>query len=101
MGEHGGKRENAGRKTKAEELGLAALIDSVWSIPKQKKVLKLLAEDAESLDFNQRHEARKLLLAYKFGKPTEKHELTGKDGGAIVSEHRIIKPKSNDSNETT
>lgn len=77
---HGGKRPGAGRKSKAEELGLAELIDSVWSIPQQKNVLKKLAQDCNSKDFKERHEARKLLLAYKFGQPTanQKTDLSGR-----------------------
>lgn len=77
MAEKGGKRAGAGRKTKAQELGLAEIIDSVWTIPKQKNVLKQLVNDCSSSDFHQRHEARKLLLSYKFGKPTERKEITG------------------------
>lgn len=77
---NGGARKGAGRKTKAEELGLAELIDSVWSITKQKSVLRKLAADCNSQDFKERHEARKLLLAYKFGQPTasQKTDLSGR-----------------------
>jgi hypothetical protein len=100
MAEHGGKRENAGRKTKAEELGLAGLIDSVWSVAKQKKVLKKLAQDCESDDFHQRHEARKLLLAYKFGKPTEKHDVTS--GGEKLNTNftiNVVRTNKNEPND--
>lgn len=90
MAERGGKRENAGRKTKAQELGLAELIDSIWTIPKQKHVLKQLVVDCNSSDFHQRHEARKLLLSYKFGKPTERREITGANGGAIETTATLI-----------
>lgn len=80
---NGGARPGAGRKTKAEILGLADLIDSTWPETRQKAVIKKLAKDCEDDDFHTRHEARKLLLAYKFGKPTEKHEHSGKDGGPM------------------
>lgn len=74
---HGGARPGAGRKTKAEILGLAELIDESWPAQKQKAVIKKLAEDCNSETFHERQEARKLLLAYKFGKPTERHEHSG------------------------
>jgi hypothetical protein len=73
----GGARPGAGRKTKAEILGLAAMIDESWPIAEQKKVIKKLAKDCMDDDFHIRQEARKLLLAYKFGKPTERHEHSG------------------------
>lgn len=73
---NGGARPGAGRKTKAEILGLAALIDEAWPQEDQKAVIRGLADDCTDDDFHTRHEARKLLLAYKFGKPTEKHEVS-------------------------
>lgn len=80
---HGGARPRAGRKTTAEILGLAELIDSAWPEAKQKAVIKQLAEDCMDDDFHTRHEARKLLLAYKFGRPTEKHQHSGPNDGPI------------------
>ena len=67
----GGKREGSGRKSKAQELGLSALIDEVCNIEQQKEIIRKLAEDSLSDDFFQRSESRKLLLAYKFGKPPQ------------------------------
>lgn len=81
---NGGPRPNAGPKTKAEILGLAALIDSVWSIAAQKRVFKKLADDCQSTEFSVRHEARKLLLAYKFGKPKESLSLENPDGTNLL-----------------
>lgn len=86
---NGGARPGAGRKTKAEILGLAELIDEAWPRAKQQAVIKKLAQDCTDDDFHTRHEARKLLLAYKFGKPTEKHEHTGAEGGPILATFRI------------
>lgn len=68
---NGGARPGAGRKTKAEILGLAALIDEAWPVEDQKTVLRKLASDAVADDFQVRHQARQLLLAYKFGKPKD------------------------------
>jgi hypothetical protein len=72
---NGGARTGAGRKTKAEILGLSELIDEAWPIADQKKVLQTLAKDAVSTDFATRHTSRQLLLAYKFGKPKESRDL--------------------------
>lgn len=87
----GGARPGAGRKTKAEILGLAEMIDEAWPIAKQKEVIKKLAKDCMDNDFHTRQEARKLLLAYKFGKPTERHEHSGLDGQIL--EVRVITPE--------
>lgn len=77
-----GKRP--GRKSKAEEMGLKALLDKCWSRQSREKCIQKLAEDAESEEFVIRNESRKLLMAYTFGKPTEKHEIGGEGGGPIT-----------------
>lgn len=79
-----GKKGRSGRKSKAEEMGLTALLDKCVTQKARKTCLMKLAEDCESNDFHERHESRKLLLAYIFGKPTEKHEVGGEGGGPIV-----------------
>jgi len=79
-----GVKGKSGRKTRAEELGLQALLDKCWTPDARKRCLAKLAEDCESEEFQIRNESRKLLLAYTFGKPTEKHEHGGTDGGPIV-----------------
>jgi len=89
---NGGARTGSGRRTKAEILGLAALIDASWPIEDQQKVLTKLAQDCTDIDFHTRHEARKLLLAYKFGKPKETHEL----GGTLEFATRMVLPKKED-----
>lgn len=76
---NGGARANAGRKSKAEEMGLVALLEKCVT-PKDREVcISKLAQDCKSKDFHERHESRKLLLAYIYGKPTEKHEHLGGD----------------------
>lgn len=90
---HGGARPGAGRKTKAEILGLAELIDEAWPPADQKKVIRKLSRDALSSTPAICHPARTLLLAYKFGKPTERHEVTGAGGDALEMALRVIKPK--------
>lgn len=66
MGKRGGKREGAGRKSKAEELGLNELMDSIGP---SETVLKAIYELATGPKKNT--EAQKLWLSYKYGKPKE------------------------------
>lgn len=80
----GGKKGRSGRKSKAEELGLVALLNKCFTEAARKRCLIQLAKDCESKDFHERNESRKLLLAYTFGKPTEKHEHGGEGGGPIT-----------------
>lgn len=84
-GQRGGARPNSGRKSKAEELGLVALLDKCWSQTEREKCIRALAKKAKdplSRDFM---ESAKLLLAYCFGKPTEKHELSNPDGSPLLA----------------
>lgn len=83
MGKNGGARPGAGRKSKAEEMGLAALLNRCFTEEQREECIGKLVEDAKSLEFNVRDSARKLLLAYTFGQPAAKHEVTGKDGGPM------------------
>ena len=76
---HGGRRPGAGRKSKAEELGIVANWDKWLPLSAREKVVKSLYK--ESLGGNV--QAAALLLAYCYGKPTEKHEHSGADGDAI------------------
>lgn len=81
----GGKKGRSGRKSKAEELGLVALLNKCWTVEARKRCLDRLAEDCESIEFQVRHEARKLLMAYTFGKPTERHEISNLDGTPLMA----------------
>jgi hypothetical protein len=76
---HGGRRQGSGRKSKAEEMGLVALLNECWTLAQRKKCIRKLATLAREGDMD----AIKLLMAYAFGKPTEKRELSGPGGGAI------------------
>ncbi len=89
---NGGTRKGAGRKTKAEILGLAELIDECWTIDEQKRCIKTLAEDSVDVDFHIRHEARKLLLAYKFGKPKDSLDVTSNGESIFATFHIATKP---------
>lgn len=64
---HGGKRNGAGRKSKAEEFGLAALLDECWTVDQRKAVIKALHEQAADGVLG----AAELLLAYAYGRPRQ------------------------------
>ena len=79
----GGQKGRSGRKSKAEELGLGALLEKCFTREDREACIQKLAEDCKSDDFHVRQESRKLLLAYTFGKPKENHEHMGEGGGPI------------------
>jgi hypothetical protein len=64
MGKNGGARPGAGRKSKAEELGLDALMDSIGPT---EAVLQAVYDQAVKKNVK----AQQLWLSYKFGKPKE------------------------------
>lgn len=78
-----GKSGNPGGKPGEARQQLNALLDEAFPLAKRKKLIKLLVEDATSDDWERRKEARPLLLAYTYGKPTERQEIGGLDGGII------------------
>lgn len=92
---NGGAREGAGRKTKAEELGLAALLEKCFTEKDREACVKKLVKDAKNKDFHVRQESRKLLLAYAFGKPAQTIEMPGIE--EVLTE--LIKPKPDDDND--
>jgi hypothetical protein len=71
-GNSGGKKGRSGRKSKAEEMGLQALLDKCWTPADREACIKTLAAQANEGD----KEAVKLLMAYTFGKPVERKEKT-------------------------
>lgn len=75
----GGARPGAGRKSKAELLGLPALLEECWTDADRRATLRALAAKASKGDM----EAIKLLMAYAYGKPTERKEVSGPSGGPI------------------
>ena len=64
MSNHGGKRENAGRKPKSDEI---QMIENMDATKATIEVWAKLAEKVESGDVN----AIKLWLEYRFGKPKQ------------------------------
>lgn len=83
----GGKRPNSGRKTKAEELGLPALIEEVIGEEGKRTIIKKLFDKAKAGSFPH----QQMLMHYMFGKPQEKMDLTT-DGKEIKSFILNIKP---------
>lgn len=90
-GNRGGQKGKSGRKSKAEELGLAGLLDKCFTQADRETCIKKLAEDCNSTEFHVRQESRKLLLAYTFGKPRESVEHLGEGGGPIEIIVRHVK----------
>jgi hypothetical protein len=80
----GGQKGRSGRKSKAEEMGLAPLLDAAFPLEARKAVFRNLARIAKGQDDKAAVSAASLLMAYTFGKPTEKHEHSGEDGGPII-----------------
>jgi len=73
-GKSGGKRDGSGRKSKAEELRLAEAIDLALGDDWTKDLLTKIHEAAKKGSFQH----AQLLLAYKYGKPQDKVDLTTK-----------------------
>jgi hypothetical protein len=68
----GGQKGRSGRKSKAEELGLNALLNKCWTTAQREDCIRKLATLANDGDLD----AIKLLMAYTFGKPKESVDLT-------------------------
>lgn len=92
---NGGKRPGAGRKSKAEELGLAALLENSFTLKDREAVIVNLSRIAKGSDDKAAVSASSLLLAYTYGKPTEKHEHGGEGGGPIVLKVVYAQPRVN------
>jgi len=89
----GGKKGRSGRKSKAVEMGLVALLDKCWTVADRENCIRKLAKTASDPLSNDRMDAAKLLMSYAFGKPKEKVEHGGDGGGAIeVIVRHVSKP---------
>jgi len=88
-GNSGGRKGRSGRKSKAEELGLQALLDGCVTEADRKALFRKLLAQGKKGDVK----ASALLLGYIYGKPKELHEHSGPDGGPI--ETKVILPKVN------
>jgi hypothetical protein len=77
----GGRRPGAGRKRKADELELMNLLNTAWPLAERRAAIERLVEISKS-GINS-IDAIKLLFAYAYGRPVERKEITGADGGAL------------------
>lgn len=67
----GGRRLGAGRKSKAEEVGLNSLLNEAISQAERKAIIRDLVSQAKGGNIK----AAALLLAYIYGKPKELHDV--------------------------
>lgn len=74
---------NSGRKGKAEEMGLKALLDKCITAAERERLFRDLLRGTKSKDQKIAHEARKLLLAYLYGTPRASLEISGPDHAPI------------------
>jgi hypothetical protein len=79
---NGGRRPGSGRKSKAEEAGLQALLTECWSESDRKACIRELAKKAKAGQMA----AIELLLAYAYGKPKEPKVHSGELTVKSVSE---------------
>jgi hypothetical protein len=80
---NGGARRGAGRRQKDDADELRSVLSKCASTRKRKAILKKLVEDSEHSSFKIRHEARKLLLAYLYGKPVDRVQVETEGGRPI------------------
>lgn len=80
---HGGKRPNSGRKSKAEELGLQALLDKCWTQVDREKCISALAKKAAQGE----NDAIKLLMSYTYGTPKATVDLN--HAGSITTNYQV------------
>lgn len=78
----GGYREGAGRKSKAEEMGLPKLIEEVIGDDGKRRLLEKIFEKAQTGSFLH----QQLLMHYLYGKPQDNVDVTS--GGEKV--HGIL-----------
>lgn len=76
----------AGRKPNAARQELETLLDKTWPVAKREQALINLATKAGNGDID----AIKILLAYTYGKPIERKEVSGPEGSAIPLEVQHI-----------
>jgi hypothetical protein len=76
----GGRRPGAGRKKKAQDLSLKELLDVAWPDSRKDKAIEAQAKLADRGDTR----AFLALMAYRFGRPIEHHEITGPSAGGVI-----------------
>jgi hypothetical protein len=91
---NGGKREGAGRKSKRDEDDLRKRLKKASRQDGQdlldRVFVQLFKDAALSPSHKVRSEARKLLLAYWYGRPLQRVEATGEDGKDLFPSINVI-----------
>ena len=90
---NGGSRAGAGRKSKRDEDDLHKRLKKACKSGQEDlldKVFEQLVADAFSVSQKTRSEARKLLLAYLYGRPIQRLEATGEDGRDLFPSINVI-----------
>jgi len=82
---HGGRREGAGRASRAEVMGLPMLIEDVIGEVGKRDLIKKIFEQAKGGSFNH----QQLLMAYIYGKPQDSVDVTSA-GEKIESVKEIV-----------
>jgi hypothetical protein len=82
--QRGGKRPGAGRKSNASLLGISDLLNQRLTVQKREKIIDNLFKFATGSNPKAAVAAAGLLLAYAYGKPTEKHEVSNPDGSPLL-----------------
>ncbi len=80
----GGSRQGAGRKTKAEEMGLPKLIEDCIGEDGKREIIEKIHAQAKAGSFNH----QQLLMQYIFGKPSDEVDITS--NGKTISAKEII-----------
>lgn len=87
---NGGARSGAGRKRREQELELHGLLLESWPTSDRRATIERLAEIAKG-ETKGAVEAAKLLLAYAYGKPIDRQEISG-PGGEPLQGYVTISP---------
>lgn len=87
---NGGARRGAGRKSKAVEDDLQKLLKKCVTKQDREAIFMKWKEDAQSTAFSTRARSRETLAAYMYGKPVDRHEVSGPDGGPVETVGRTL-----------
>lgn len=78
-----GQSGNPGGKPKPARQELDGLLTRGWPIKRRMAAIERLDKMVDSEDDTTALDAIKLLLAYAYGRPTERKEISGPDSGPI------------------
>lgn len=81
---NGGARRGAGRKPKETSEELISLLDQAWPVEKRLQAIRKHA----TLAAKGNEKSFQILMNYAYGKPVDRKEITGEDGGAV--EIRVV-----------